>query len=200
MAIEIIPCQVGSAECPGGPGQDQLLRREAGKKIGEAICKRLVALKPNNVLEISFEKIKAIDFSCADELVAQVLARLDAGDLPDRFVILSHVSDQHRENIDAALRLAKKVIIIKEKEDKQKKEGWSLAGGLDHESKKVLARVMEAGLLTAKELQERMKYYSINEASARLTFLYQHYLIAREPFRMAVRGGGRQFRYLSLVA
>ena len=44
-----------------------------------------------------------------------------------------------------------------------------------------------------------MRYTTINEASTKLTTLYRRRLVGREPFRQAVRGGGRQFRYLSLL-
>jgi len=61
-----------------------------------------------------------------------------------------------------------------------------------------LAKIMEMRSVTARELQQELDYKTINESSTRLTSLYQRCLIAREPFREAVRGGGRQFRYLSL--
>jgi len=46
---------------------------------------------------------------------------------------------------------------------------------------------------------EKLGIEPVNTASTRLVQLYQTGLVAREPYREPVRGGGRQFRYLPLV-
>lgn len=168
-----------------------LIGREQGKKIKEAICKRLEELAPNTVLQLNFSRVEFVDVSCADEMVVKVLARLQAGEFPDRFFILSNVKAQHRENVETALEVAEKAVIVKE---------FLILGKLINSYRKALEEVVRRGAITARELQQTLKYSTVNEASTKLSYLYQQCLIAREPFRRPVRGGGRQFRYLSLLS
>ena len=192
MNLKTIPFKV---EAVGAPNKekDLLIMREIGKKTKEAICKKLSELERNTVLEMDFSSIRFIDVSCADEVVVKVLSRLEAGEYPDRFIILSHINAQHRENIETALKVAKKAVIIKEE------GGYRILGELVNSYRKALSKVMELGSITARDLQEKMGYNTVNQASTKLIFIYQRCLIAREPYREAVRGGGRQFRYFSLL-
>lgn len=190
MSLKIIPFKV---EAVGAPKKDLLIMREIGEKTKEAICRRMSELAPHTVLEMDFSSIRFLDVSCADEIVVKVLARLEAREFPDRFLILSHIDAQHRENIEAALQVAKKAVIVKEH------TGWSLMGELVNNYRAALSKTMERGSITARELWQAMGYHTVNEASTKLISLYHRCLIAREPYREAVRGGGRQFRYLSLL-
>lgn len=170
-----------------------LIGREEGKKIKEAICKQLEDLAPNTVLQLDFKQVEFVDVSCADEIVVKVLARLQAGEFPDRFLILSNIKAQHRENVETALEVAEKAVIVKGLKSS------SILGKLMNSYRRALEEVMRRGAITARELQQALKYSTVNEASTKLSYLYQQRLIAREPFRRPVRGGGRQFKYLSLL-
>ena len=192
MSLKTIPFKVEAVGASKNE-RDLLTMRRVGEKTKEAICRKLSQLERNTVLEMDFSSIRFIDVSCADEVVVKVMARLEAGEYPDRFIILSHIDTQHRENIETALKVAKKAVIVKEN------EGWSLLGELVNSYRKALSKVMEFGSITARELQKEMGYNTVNQASTKLIFIYQRCLIAREPYREAVRGGGRQFRYLSLL-
>ena len=176
----------------GAPEKDLLITREVGYETKEHICRELARLDPNTVLDLDFRAIRFMDVSCADEMIVRILARLEAGEYPDRFITLSHIDVQHRENIEAALKIARKATLVRQE------KSWEIFGELVNSHRTALAKVMEMHSVTARELQQELDYKTINESSTRLTFLYQHCLIAREPFREAVRGGGRQFRYLSL--
>ena len=176
----------------GAPEKDLLITRQVGYETKERICGELAQLEPNTVLDLDFHAIRFMDVSCADEMIVRVLARLEAGEYPDRFITLSHIDVQHRENIEAALKIARKATLVRQE------ESWEILGELVNSHRTALAKVMEMRSVTARELQQELDYKTINESSTRLTFLYQRCLIAREPFREAVRGGGRQFRYLSL--
>lgn len=167
-----------------------LIGRAEGKKIKEAICQKLEELAPNSVSQLDFGQVEFVDVSCADEIVVKVLARLQAGEFPDRFLILSNIKAQHLENVETALEVAEKAVIAK---------GFFILGKLMNSYKQALEEVMRRGAVTARELQQTLKYSTVNEASTKLSYLYQQCLIAREPFRRPVRGGGRQFRYLSLL-
>ncbi|MBT4499710.1 MAG: hypothetical protein HOC74_18430 [Gemmatimonadetes bacterium] len=188
-ALSTVPYRVQAA---GAPEKDLLITREVGYETKEQICRELAQLEPNTVLDLDFRAIRFMDVSCADEMIVRILARLEAGEYPDRFITLSHIDVQHRENIEAALKIAKKTTLVRQE------ESWEVLGELVSSHRTALAKIMEMRSVTARELQQELDYNTINESSTRLTFLYQRCLVAREPFREAVRGGGRQFRYLSL--
>lgn len=170
-----------------------LVTREVGDETKEAICRQLTALTLNTVMELSFANIRFIDVSCADEVVVRALARLEASEFPDRFMILTNVQEQHVENIDVALKVAKKAVLVRNEQE------WRILGELVTSFRDALESVVKTKEITAKELQQKMGYATINQASTILSTLYDKRLVARMPFREAVPGGGRQFKYLSLI-
>lgn len=188
--LQNIPYKV---QAVGAPEEDLLITREVGAAAKENICRKLSGLEPNSVLNLDFGAVRYMDVSCADEMVVRVLARLEAREYPDRFITLANIAEQHRENISAALKVAKKAVLLRQK------KSWELMGDLVDSHRSALDKVMHLRTTTARELLREMAYNTINESSTKLTFLYQRCLIAREPYREAVRGGGRQFRYLSLA-
>jgi predicted transcriptional regulator len=72
-------------------------------------------------------------------------------------------------------------------------------GELNTALRKVLTFIAKNGGATARELVEKLGIEPVNTASTRLVQLYEAGIVAREPYREPVRGGGRQFRYLPLV-
>lgn len=178
---------------PLKPEMGFLIGREEGVRLKETICKELEQLEPNTVLVLDFSKVEFIDVSCADELVVKVLARLQAGEIPDRFLTLSALKPQHRENIEAALSVGSKAVFS------QNGKEWLTLGELISSYREALSVVNQHKVITARELFEAMHYETINESSTKLSALYKLCLIGREPYRRPVRGGGRQFRYLSLL-
>lgn len=170
-----------------------LMTREVGRKTKEVIWAKISELLPNTILEMDFSNIKFMDVSGADEVVVKILTRLEAREYPDRFIILSNVDLQHKENIETALKVNKKAVIVKED------SSWYIWGDLISSYKEIIHKITEKGSITAREIQEKMNYKTVNEASTKLGLLYKKCLIAREPYREAVVGGGRQFRYISLI-
>ena len=94
--LSTVPYKV---QAVGAPEKDLLITREVGHETKEQICGELAQLEPNTVLDLDFRAIRFMDVSCADEMIVRVLARLEAGEYPDRFISLSHIGVQHRENI-----------------------------------------------------------------------------------------------------
>jgi len=170
-----------------------LVTRSIGKKIKNEICDVLDLQFENTVVVVDFNEVKFIDASCADEIVVRVMARIEAGEFPDRFVIFKNIAGQHNENISMALAVAEKMVISYH--DRK----WSMLGSMNEGYRSALLKVVQKKEMTARELQIEMDYRAVNEASTKLSRLYDKGLIAREPFREAVRGGGRQFRYISLL-
>jgi len=180
--------------CPLQPEAGFLIGRDEGTRLKEAICDALGALDENEALALDFSAVEFVDVSCADELVVKVLARLQAGEYLDRFLVLVGLKPQHRENVEAALSVGGKAVLSQDGSD------WTVLGDLISSYRDALAVINERGEITARELFESMHYETINEASTKLSALYKLCLIGREPYRRPVRGGGRQFRYLSLLA
>jgi hypothetical protein len=173
---------------------DLLIGREEGERVKEAVCQRLKQLSALSILTLSFNRVKFMDISGADEVVAKVLARLAAGEFPDRFVTLASLKVQHRENIEMALEVAGRAVVV----DLGQRR-WTILGHLNAALRRVLAYIADKGAATARELVDRLDIEPVNTASTRLVQLYSEGLVAREPWREPVRGGGRQFRYRPLV-
>lgn len=174
--------------------QRLLIGRDEGERIKELVCQALKWLDAPGVLRLSFERTRFVDISGADEVVVKVLARLEAGEYPDRFLVLSDLTAQHRENIEMALTVANRAVVVD-----LGLRGWTILGELNSGLRKVLGFIAEKRGATARELVEQLAIEPVNTASTRLVQLYDAGLVAREPFREPVRGGGRQFRYLPLV-
>jgi hypothetical protein len=176
------------------PDKNLLIGRDEGERIKELVCQQLKWLNAPGVLCVSFARTQFVDISGADEVVVKVLARLEAGEYPDRFLVLSALSAQHRENIEMALTVANRAVVVD-----LGTRGWTILGELNSGLRKVLAFIAEKRGATARELVEKLGIEPVNTASTRLVQLYEAGLVAREPYREPVRGGGRQFRYLPLV-
>ena len=176
------------------PDKELLIGRDEGERIKEIVCQELKWLASPGVLCLSFARTRFVDISGADEVVVKVLARLEAGEYPDRFLVLSSLTAQHRENIEMALGVANKAVLVD-----LGARGWTVMGELNSSLRKALSFIADNRGATARELVDRLRIEPVNTASTRLVQLYEAGLVAREPFREPVRGGGRQFRYLPLV-
>lgn len=175
------------------PDRGILVTREEGRTIKEKICSQLENMNEQHVLVIDLSAVDFIDASCADEIVVKVLARIEAGEFPDRFVLYRNIANQHRENIHLALIVADKFILAV-----GKRKGIIL-GKIGEGYRRAFIEIIRRKETTAKELQEVMEYKTVNEASTKLAWLYKRGYIAREPYRQPVQGGGRQFKYISLL-
>ncbi len=174
--------------------RDLLIGRVEGERVKDLVWRALKDLGPNAVLCLDFSRIRFLDVSGADEVVVKVLARLVAGEHPNRFILLKGIGPHQRENIDTALEVAKRVVLV------DLGHGcWGLLGHLNAALRRVLQYIGSEGAATARELVDKLGIDPVNTASTRLVQLYREGLVAREPWREPVRGGGRQFRYLALL-
>ena len=162
--------------------------RDIGAKIRRQILIRLEELPPDSVLSVDFSKVKILDFSCADEILATTLRRSRSGELGTRYVVLTNLSETVRENVQAVLEL----------------RGLACISEIDGEQPEVLGAVkpqlletfrlsMERGRITARDLVEVFKL-TISAASNRLTKLQELGLITRIADER-LESGGRQFIY-----
>jgi hypothetical protein len=173
--------------------RDLLVGRDEGDRVKDLVCRRLKDLPPQHVLRLDFRRVQFVDVSGADEVVVKVVGRVIAGEFPDRFIVITGVGTQHRENIEMALGVAKKAVLVD-----LGSHQWTILGPLNAALRRVLVYIGMRGAATARELVDELDIDPINTASTRLTQLFQEGLCAREPWREPVRGGGRQFRYIAL--
>src|SRR3989442_3473287 len=175
------------------PDKHLLIGRDEGERIKELVCQELKWLNGPGVLCVSFARTQFVDISGADEVVVKVLARLEAGEYPDRFLVLSALTAQHRENIEMALTVANRAVVVD-----LGTRGWTILGELNSGLRKVLSFIAEKHRATARQLVEKLGIAPVNTASTRLVQLYEAGLVARQPYPEPLRRGGRQFPLLPL--
>ncbi len=174
-------------EAVGPPGPGYLLTLETGARTREQIYDKITRLKPNTVLELDFSSIEYMGAVASSEILVKILKRLESGEYPDRFFILSHVQARVVREMEYGLKVGGRAAII------VNDGGWEIVGDIFHGFRRALNRVIEMGSTTAQELRQTMGYKTVNEASTQLSYLSKRCLIAREPLNR------RKFRYLSLL-
>lgn len=81
-----------------------LVTRPTGRAVRLGIEQQIAAFSAPCVSVIDFSQVGILDFSCADEIVAQLLLRYRRADRPaDAFFFVRGLADHHREPIDCVL-------------------------------------------------------------------------------------------------
>jgi hypothetical protein len=85
--------------------QKNLVTRQTGRAVRDGI-ERLISGRREAIAVIDFRDVAVIDFSCADEVVAKLLLRLEeaSGEELPRFVIVRGVHEHHLDPVEGALR------------------------------------------------------------------------------------------------
>ena len=172
-------------------GSKNMVTRETGRIIREAIEVKIQKEQEEMIIILDFSGIGIIDFSCADEVAAKFIARLNLKEYGDKYLLFSGLTPSQEENITAALE-KKKLSLLSLKEN----GGWKLLGILNPYLKDTLDLVMARKSLTARELAD-LTGIEINSASTKLLNLNKARLAIR--VREALPNGGRQFVYRSLI-
>jgi len=173
-------------------GSKNMVTRETGRIIREAIEVNIQKEQEEMIIILDFSGIGIIDFSCADEVAAKFIARLNLKEYGDKYLLFSGLTPSQEENITAALE-KKKLSLLSLKEN----GGWKLMGILNPYLKDTLDLVMARKSLTARELAD-LTGVEINSASTKLLNLNKARLAIR--VREALPNGGRQFVYRSLIS
>lgn len=173
-------------------GSKNIVTRETGRIIREAIEVKIQKEQEEMIIILDFSGIGIIDFSCADEVAAKFIARLNLKEYGDKYLLFSGLTPSQEENITAALE-KKKLSLLSLKEDGD----WKLLGILNPYLRDTLDLVMERKSLTARELAD-LTGVEINSASTKLLNLNKARLAIR--MREALPNGGRQFVYRSLIS
>jgi predicted HTH transcriptional regulator len=118
--------------------------------------------------------------------VAKLISRLISNEYGDKFISLTGLNDNQRENIEVALE-RKGLAAIGEMRDGRK----LLLGHLNNYLKETLDIIIKKDKITAKELSELIKIEP-NTSGTRLLNLYKKRLVTRND---DIRSGGRVWVY-----
>jgi len=154
-------------------GSSDLVTRPSGQVIRERVERDIGKEKDGEIISLDFSKIGIIDYSCADEIAAKLISRLLSGEYGDRYIVLTGLNENQKENIEVALE-RKELAVIGMMRDKEK----VLIGSLNKYLSDTLELILKKGNITAKELSEEMKLEP-NASGMRLLNLYKKRLVKR---------------------
>jgi hypothetical protein len=167
-----------------------LVTRETGRSMRELIELRLDREPEGAVVALDFSHVGIIDFSCADEIVSKLIARLQGLEYGDKYVVLHGLTSTHEENIAVALERKKLAVLVSRPDG-----SWRLLGSLNPYLNEALQFVMNQKEITARDLADDTQV-EISLASTKLLNLFKARLVQRTSERLP--DGGRQFIYRSL--
>ena len=173
-------------------GSSNLVTRETGRFIREAIEARLEREPEGTVVAMDFSHVGIVDFSCADEIISKLVARLQSLEYGDKYVVLQGLTPTHEENIAVALERKKLAVLVSRTDG-----SWRLLGSLNPYLNEALQFVMGQKEITARDLADET-HVEISLASTKLLNLFKARLVQRTSERLP--DGGRQFIYRSLLA
>ena len=170
-------------------GSADLVTRQSGQVIRERIERDISREKDAEVIALDFSKIGVIDYSCADEIIAKLISRLTSSEYGDKYIVLTGLSENQKENIEVALE-RKDLSVMAEMNGEK-----ILIGSLNNYLKETLNLILNKGRITSSELSEALKLPA-NTSGTRLLNLYKKRLVRR----ISERGEeGRLWVYLSCL-
>jgi hypothetical protein len=156
-----------------GNGSKDLVTRPSGEKIRRRIERDMGKEPDGAVVALDFVKIGIIDYSCADEIVAKLISRLLGGEYGDKYLILTGLNENQKENIEVALERKDLAIMAAMKDGDR-----VVLGNLNNYLKDTLAFVSVRKKATAKDLADARKLEA-NTSGTRLLNLYKKRLVKR---------------------
>ena len=154
-------------------GSNNLVTRPTGQAVRERIERDLEQEPEGSVIGLDFSRVGVIDYSCSDEIVAKLLSRLLAGEYGDKYLMLTGMNDNQRENIEVALERKELAIIMEGAEGMH-----AVLGSLNKYLRDTLAFIVERQKATARELSDAKKIEP-NTSGTRLLNLYKKRLVRR---------------------
>ncbi len=170
-----------------------LMTRQLGQKIFSRIEKEINGSEGADTIILDFSGVGAIDYSCADEVMARLVSRLELNEYGDKYVYLANLTPTQQENIHVALE-RKNLAILEIKPD----NGWQIIGVINDYLFKTLEVIMKRGSVSSSELAQMLKL-ELNTASTRLINLHKLKLV-KKIAQSGNERGKRHFIYKSLVA
>ena len=156
-----------------GNGSKDLVTRPSGQAIRERIERDIEKEPDGAVICLDFSKIGVIDYSCADEIVAKLVSRLLSGEYGDRYLLLTGLNENQKENIEVALE-RKALAIMAELRDGKR----VVLGELNNYLKDTLDFIVKKKKATSKDLSDGRKLEA-NTSGTRLLNLHKKRLVKR---------------------
>lgn len=172
-------------------GSSDLVTRHSGQVIRERIERDIMKEDEGAVVALDFSHIGIIDYSCADEIIAKLMSRLLSNEYGDRYIILSGLNENQRENIEVALE-RKSLSLMAQMRDGTK----TLLGNLNNYLKQTLDLVVNKNKITARDLSAIMGLEA-NTSGTRLLNLHKKRLVKRVD---EIRNGGRVWIYKGIFS
>ncbi|MBM4128779.1 MAG: DUF4325 domain-containing protein [Nitrospira sp.] len=170
-------------------GSSDLVTRQSGQVIRERIERDITKEDNGAIVALDFSRIGIIDYSCADEVVAKLISRLLSGEYGDKYIVLTGLNENHKENIEVALERKELAVMAQMKNGKK-----ILLGSLNNYLKQTLDFIVKKGKITANDLSEYLKLPA-NTSGTRLLNLHKKRVVKRIE---EIRDGGRVWVYESI--
>lgn len=167
-------------------GSNDLVTRHSGQVMRERIERDIAKEEDGTVVALDLSRTGIIDYSCADEIMAKLISRLLGGEYGDKYITLTGLNENQKENIEVALE-RKDLAVMGEMRDGK----HILLGSLNNYLKETLHLILKKGKITARELSEAMKLES-NTSGTRLLNLHKKRLVKRTDEMMP---GGKVWVY-----
>jgi len=163
-------------------GSSDLVTRRSGQVMRERIERDILQEGERTVTALDFADIGIIDYSCADEIITKLISRLLSGEYGDRYIILTGLNENQKENIEVALE-RKDLAVMAETQDGAR----LLLGNLNNYLKETLSFIETNRRVTAKDFSDAMKLEA-NTSGTRLLNLHKKRLVKRtDEIREGVR-------------
>lgn len=156
-----------------GNGSNNLVTRPSGQTIRERIERDMEKEPDGAVIGLDFSKIGVIDYSCADEIVAKLVSRLLSGEYGDRYLMLTGLNENQKENIEVALERKDLAVMAGMRDGKR-----AVLGELNNYLKDTLDFIVKKKKATSKDLSDARKLEA-NTSGTRLLNLHKKRLVKR---------------------
>ncbi|MBI4408490.1 MAG: hypothetical protein HY561_02200 [Gemmatimonadetes bacterium] len=143
-----------------------LVTRPTGQALRVGIESQICELGAPCLSVLDFSQVVVLDYSCADEAIAKLLARFQRDDRPaEAYFVARGVGSRHRETIEAVLARYG-LALVAELDD----VGFTLLGGLSPLERSAWCALDAVEAAVASEVAERLgqKQDAIDQALARL--------------------------------
>jgi len=156
-----------------GNGSRDLVTRPSGQAIRERIERDIEKESDGSVIALDFSKIGVIDYSCADEIVTKLVSRLLSGEYGDKYLLLSGLNENQKENIEVAIERKDLAMVAELRND-----GRVVLGNLNNYLRDTLDFIVKKKKATSKDLSDGKKIEA-NTSGTRLLNLYKKRLVKR---------------------
>lgn len=156
-----------------GNGSKDLVTRPSGQAVRQRIERDIANESDGAVVALDFSEIGVIDYSCADEIVTKLVSRLLSGEYGDKYLLLTGLNENQKENIEVALE-RKDLAIVAEMRD----AGRVVLGNLNNYLKDTLDFIVKKKKATSKDLSDARKLEA-NTSGTRLLNLHKKRLVKR---------------------